>query len=147
MTANAGSSTWLAWSDNVAQSLADADHGTIRLSVELRSGRIVIAGVKQSCGRKCARLVDWLSFLPISQIIGKGAPRFSAECDLFVGNGSGQFASAWPGITCPALGRERRQLRGERRVRERRVTRRWRKSNRCLFSCIAAKARPAGPAP
>src|SRR5204862_7748293 len=75
MTANAGSSTWLAWSDNVAQSLADADHGTIRLSVELRSGRIAIAGVKQSCGRKCARLVDWLSFPPIPQIIGKGAPR------------------------------------------------------------------------
>src|SRR5438477_13146442 len=81
MTANAGSSTWLAWSDNVAQSLADADHGTIRLSVELRSGRIVIAGVKQSCGRKCARLVDWLSFPPIPQIIDKGAPRFLAECD------------------------------------------------------------------
>src|SRR6185437_17034028 len=25
--------------------------------------------------RKCARLVDWLSFPPIPQIIGKGAPR------------------------------------------------------------------------
>src|SRR5437588_8958830 len=57
----------------LVQSLADPDRGTTRLSVEWRSRRIAIAGVKQSCGRKCARLVDWLSFLRIPQIIGKGA--------------------------------------------------------------------------
>src|SRR5881394_2214093 len=66
--------------------------------------KTVIAGVKQSCGGKCARLVDWLSFPPILQIIGKGAHQFLGRMPSDLRLSPRQFASLSSEITRQALG-------------------------------------------
>src|SRR5205085_9110626 len=67
---------WLARSDNVAQPLAEHDPGTFRFPVEWEHPKDRDRRRKTILRRKCARLVDWLSFSPILQIIGKGAHQF-----------------------------------------------------------------------